>query len=188
MNETAPPPTPEWTNTWACTHYDNWIKILGRFVGQPTLALEIGSCEGRSSCFFVQNILTNPHSQLFCVDPWVMPGTEARFRRNIEILGCKDKVVIYKCFSDEFPIAGPSVYDFIYIDGWHSAAAVMKDACRSWVALKKGGIMIFDDYMWHINDMPRVDAPKLAIDAFLMIFEKELKVLHHGIQVIVEKR
>lgn len=53
---------------------------------------------------------------------------------------------------------------------------------------EKGGIMIFDDYMWRINELPRVDAPKLAIDSFLLIFEKELKVLHIGQQVIVEKR
>lgn len=188
MNETAPPPTPEWTNDWACQHYPNWMKHLGKFIGQPTLALEIGSCEGRSSCFFVQNILNHPDSRLVCVDPWVMPGTEARFQKNIDILGCREKMVIYKTASDGFPIASPPAYDFVYIDGWHSAAATMKDACRSWVTLKKGGIMIFDDYMWHINDLPRVDAPKLAIDSFLLIFEKELKVLHIGQQVIVEKR
>lgn len=188
MNETALPPTPEWTNEWACGHYTNWMKHLGKFKGQPARALEIGSCEGRSSCFFVQNILTHPDSRLACVDPWVMPGTEPRFQSNIDILGCRDKMEIHKTFSDGFPLMGPPEYDFIYIDGFHSAAAVMKDACRSWVALKKGGIMIFDDLMWHINDFARVDAPKLAIDSFLLIFEKELKVMHIGQQVIVEKK
>lgn len=179
---------PVWTNTWACAHYTNWHKFLGKFRDKPDLGVEIGSCEGRSSCFFVEHILSHADSRLVCIDPWVMPGTEERFHHNIDVLGCRKKMVIHKTKSDDFEFTQVRGASFVYVDGFHSAAAVMKDACRSWPSLRKGGIMIFDDLMWHINDFARVDTPKPAIDAFLAIFEKELNVLHIGSQVIVEKK
>lgn len=149
-------------------------------------ALEIGSCEGRSSCFFVQNILRHEKSTLTCVDPWVMPGTEERFQHNIDVLNCRKKMHIVKGFSDEVAL-DLQAWDWIYVDGNHSAKATLFDAVRSWVSLKKGGIMIFDDFQWNINTRPRVECPKMAIDAFLNVCERELKVLHMNMQVIVEK-
>lgn len=177
---------PIFTNEWACGNYPLWMKFLGRFIGKETHALEIGSCEGRSSCFFVQNILTHPDSRLTCVDPWVMPGTEERFHHNIDVLGCRSKMNIIKAFSDDTALDATK-WDFVYVDGWHSAQATLFDAVRSWVSLKKGGIMVFDDYQWCLNTKPRADCPKMGIDAFLNICERELKVLHMNMQVIVEK-
>lgn len=178
---------PIWTNDWATYHYTNWRKFLGKFRDVPATGLEIGSCEGRSSCFFVQNILTHAESKLICVDPWVMPGTEERFQHNIDVLGCRSKMEIHKTFSDQFDLSNHAKVDFVYVDGCHTAPATLKDGVRAWVALKTGGIMIFDDVMWRINELPRVACPKLAIDAFLTVFEKETKVLHLGGQAIVEK-
>lgn len=177
---------PKWTNTWACGNYPLWLKFLGKYTSIETHALEIGSCEGRSSCFFVQNILAHKKSTLTCVDPWVMPGTEERFQHNIDALDCRKKMKIIKSFSDDAQL-NETLWDFVYVDGWHSARATLFDSVRSWVSLKKGGIMIFDDYQWNINTRPRVECPKMAIDAFLNICERDLKVLHINMQVIVEK-
>jgi len=177
---------PIWTNEWACGNYPLWMKFLSGFIGKETHALEVGSCEGRSSCFFVQNILTHPDSRLTCVDPWVMLGTEERFQHNIDALGCREKMHIIKGYSDEVAL-DLNLWDFVYVDGNHSAKATLFDAARSWVSLKKGGIMIFDDYQWNLNTRPRVECPKLGIDAFLSVCERYLKVLHMNQQVIVEK-
>lgn len=37
-------------------------------------------------------------------------------------------------------------FDFIYVDGSHRSPDVIYDAILSFGLLKKGGIMIFDDY------------------------------------------
>jgi predicted O-methyltransferase YrrM len=77
-------------------------------------------------------------------------------------------------------------YDIVYIDGSHAAPDVLADAVLSWSLLKKGGIMIFDDYMldW---ELPPQDRPKIAIEAFLRIHKNELQKLHQGYQIIVKK-
>ena len=77
-------------------------------------------------------------------------------------------------------------YDIVYIDGSHTAPNVMFDAALSWSLLKKRGIMIFDDYMldW---ELPPQERPKIAIEAFLRIFKKELQIIHQDYQVIVKK-
>ncbi len=177
---------PIFTNTWACGNYPLWMQFLGKYRTEETHALEIGSCEGRSSCFFVQNILQHEKSTLTCVDPWIMPNTEECFQHNIDVLDCRKKMHIIKRFSDETALDLNS-WDWVYVDGNHSAKATLFDAVRSWVSLKKGGIMIFDDFQWNINTRPRVECPKMAIDAFLNVCERELKVLHMNMQVIVEK-
>jgi len=78
-------------------------------------------------------------------------------------------------------------YDFIYIDGSHIARDVLTDACMAWPLLKKGGIMVFDDYMW---GEPRdiLHRPKPAIDAFVNIFAEEVDMVHMGYQLIVRKK
>lgn len=81
-------------------------------------------------------------------------------------------------------------YDFIYIDGDHHAASVLEDAVLSFPLLKKGGIMIFDDYRWgeQLETTPeRLNIPKPAIDAFLDIYADKIKVLLKDYQVIIEK-
>ena len=47
--------------------------------------------------------------------------------------------------------------------------------------------MIFDDYGWTIEPRPE-DRPKLAIDAFLNLFQKEIQVLELDYQAIVSRK
>lgn len=177
---------PIFTTAWAVQNYALWHKHLGKFKGNETHALEIGSFEGRSSCFFVQNILTHEKSTLTCVDPFVM-GSEDKFLHNIKALDCEKKITLIKSKSDDFHDISRTAWDFVYVDGLHTARACLIDMARSWTSLKKGGVMVVDDVLWCLNERPRVDCPKLAIDAFMNICEKELRVLYYGNQAIFEK-
>jgi predicted O-methyltransferase YrrM len=176
---------PIWTNNWACNHYSSWLKHLGKFTGKEAHALEIGVCEGRSTCFFTQNILTHQDSTMTCVDPFLM-STEERFWHNVDALNCRSKITLFKAKSDDVSLEAKK-WDFVYIDGHHGARFALFDAVRSWNALKKGGIMIWDDYQWRMNELSRLDCPKMGIDMFLNICERELRILHLNYQVIVEK-
>ena len=60
-------------------------------------------------------------------------------------------------------------YDFIFVDGDHHPWGVLEDMVLSWRLLKKGGLMIVDDYSWEV--------PRKGIDAFLSAYEGRYKFL-----------
>lgn len=160
---------------------------MGHLQTVPAKGIEIGCYEGRSTCFFVQNILKHTDSTLTCIDPFVIAGTRDRFMHNVDALGCYNKIRLIE--RDSMTIfLDPNSYDFAYIDGLHTAKAALFDAVLCWKALKRGGIMIFDDYQWCINEKMRVDCPKMGIDAFLNVCEREMEILSIGYQVVVKKR
>ena len=69
----------------------------------------------------------------------------------------------------------------------HLAQDVLVDAVLAFDLLKNGGLMVFDDYKWYTrwaDDM----RPQIAIDAFITAYRHQLKLVHRGYQVIVEKR
>jgi predicted O-methyltransferase YrrM len=59
---------------WFSTRIPQWERqVAGRFAGKPGLRfLEIGSFEGRSACWLLQNVLTDPSVRLTCVDPFAV--------------------------------------------------------------------------------------------------------------------
>lgn len=78
-------------------------------------------------------------------------------------------------------------YDIAYIDGGHRAAEVYTDAVLTWALMKRGGIVIFDDYQW--RQMPaRLDNPGPGIDAFLRAIEGQHRVVHKKYQIAIVKR
>jgi len=85
-------------------------------------------------------------------------------------------------------VEGSNWFNVIYIDGCHEPAAVLCDACQAWTLLMPGGIMIFDDYAWHlVAQRPEHACPKPAIDSFLEIYSSHLLVLELKYQCIVQK-
>ena len=77
-------------------------------------------------------------------------------------------------------------FDFIYVDGSHTAPDVMTDACLAWGMLKKGGIMLFDDYLW--GDVPgMLHRPKIAVDYFATLFSEESQLVLLGYQLALKK-
>lgn len=168
--------------------------------------LEIGSFEGRSAVWIVENMLRDGDT-LTCIDTWKggeehtnedMGTVEERFDYNIALLekAYPQRGVFKHKGTSVFMLGGdlshdldpqcrPS-YDFIYIDGSHTAPDVLTDACMAWPLLKKGGIMVFDDYMW---GSPRdvLHRPKVAIDTFCNIFAETARIVHVGYQLVVQK-
>ena len=174
-----------------------WTYYLKKLKDKPNLRfLEIGSFEGISTVWLLENILTDDTSTITCIDTFEGSVNHIfHFKNDIKnvfdifsynISKFKNKVNIIK---DKSQIALKQInkqYDFIYIDGDHKASSVLEDAILSFPLLKKAGIIIFDDYM--LFEMKKnVDNPKPAIDAFLEIYAKNINVLYKNHQVIIEK-
>ena len=172
-------------------------ELLSEFKGKPCMFLEIGSFEGMSTIWMLENILTEERSQIFCIDAWAEWTGDAfvRFVSNINKTGFRNKVHIVKGDSSEELRVFPNHYfDFIYVDGIDDEKAVMKDAIGSFRVLKKGGIIAFDDYLLGIRypnshgSKAMSGSAKKAIDYFIDIFKDELDVIHNDYQLWIRKK
>jgi predicted O-methyltransferase YrrM len=164
-----------------------WRQYIEEFRGKENVSLlEIGSFEGRSCIWFLENILTHPTSSITCVDTFFR-SWELIFDHNIRLSGLHDKVTKIKGASEAIlPTLREKSFDIIYVDGSHEAVNVLMDAVASWLLLKPGGIMIFDDYEWEPDKLPE-HRPKMAVDLFLKVFQNHIGVLHKGYQIIISK-
>lgn len=148
--------------------------------------LEIGSYEGKSAIWFLENILTGPGAGITCVDGFWPPYGEV-FDRNIALSGHAGRVQKLAGRTDEVLPRIDATFDAIYIDAGHREQEVWEDAQHAWRLAKPGATVIFDDYLWQPH-LPLEERPQRAIDRFLSERGGELTLLYRGYQVIVRKR
>jgi len=197
----------EFTSDWFTKNIPNFQHIkknLEQSLGPVNSILEIGSHEGRATCWMLQNMLTDTGT-MHCVDPFtnyhINPFTgekgtddrtwEKRFRANTaQAKKPKQKLNVHVALSfRELAqlIVDQKQFDFIYVDGNHCANVVMADAVMAWGLLKQGGIMLFDDYL--SEDEPNIlDRSKISIDAFCASFTREVEWFVTGYQLGIGKK
>ena len=190
--------TKDWFN-WAPEVWNQLTPMLSGTAGYRNF-LEIGSFEGRSSVWIAENMMQEG-DLLRCIDTWEggeehgeenMSEVEERFRANLTLVTEKfpERRIIQQKGTSVAMLSwlhDKQTFDFIYIDGSHTAPDVLTDACMSWPLLNNGGMMVFDDYMWG-NPRDILHRPKLAIDAFCNIFAEEAEIVHVGYQLVVRKK
>ena len=173
----------------------NFENHLLHLAGQPDLKfLQIGAYTGDASVWLLENILTDSTSTLTDIDTW--QGSDESEHKTIDFnnvyqfylvrISKYDNVLAIKSKSE---YALPNLnytYDFIYIDGDHTAKVVAEDAEASWKLLKPGGIMAFDDYLWGKDLSPEL-TPKPAIDKFFADHTGEYTLLSDDYQVWIRK-
>lgn len=195
------------TSDWFSAHIPVWEKVLGPMKGKPNLSfLEIGSYEGRSACWLLQNILTHASARLTCVDVFEV-GEElleisdtihlnidptfdisAAFDRNIQAIQAGNKVMKLQGKSRELlRTLSLRSFDCVYVDGSHTSGSALSDGILSFDLLKTNGLLIFDDYQWNCFPEAPLKHPRAGIDAFLTFFKDEIELIHKDYQVIVRK-
>ena len=175
---------------WFTRHIPIWEVALASYKGRSDIHyLEIGSLEGGSGMWMLDNVLTHPSSRMTVIDPFRLRDIESVFLANLQESGAADRTTVIKGFSQEELRKLPAQsYDIIYVDGSHNAHDVLEDGVSSWRLLKDGGLLIFDDYEWVDPFVPPQRKPKIAITAFVRCYRPELKIIHRDYQVIVQKR
>jgi|GEM_PF-1828606 len=175
---------------WTTRHTAQWMSTLAHLKDKPNVkALEIGSFEGKSAIWFLENILTHSTSGILCVDIF-NAAYETNFDHNTRYFGAKVKKIRA---PSQLALRSlePSSYDFAYVDGSHTSKDTLIDTVLTWDLMKPGGIIIIDDYLWE-NGKEGLNndafTPQLGINAFLKVFEPYLDVLERGSQIIVRKR
>jgi len=99
----------------------------------------------------------------------------------------ESRVVKHKTTSDLFFVSNDLTFNFIYIDGDHTAPQTALDGLNAWRSLEVGGILAFDDYHWGASWMDRIDMPKDGIDAVLHAVQDRYSILMKGYQVWIRK-
>lgn len=186
---------PNWFNISAINYFN--LILPRRFADKPLLDfLQIGAYTGDASEWLLDNILTNEQSWLTDVDTW--SGSDEGIHKQFDWNEIEDfydsRMSVYKnvCkikgYSEEFlNTAEKQHYDFIYIDGDHTAHGVYLDAHLSWDKLKPYGIMAFDDYLWQHDTKQDYLRPKPGIDKFLSEHVGEYHLLIMDEQVWISK-
>jgi len=190
----------QFTQDWFSGNIPVWEHYLKPFINLSELqVLEIGSWEGRSTCWLIDNIMTHESSRITCVDTFegslehnsyessYIRSIEERFDFNIARTQCLEKVQKIVGKSSEALRNLPlNSYDLAYIDGSHVASDVLEDTILVWSLVKVGGYIIFDDYLFGFLEHPEWNT-KIGIDAFINVFKDKFRIVHKAYQIIIEK-
>jgi len=177
----------------------------------PIHWLEVGSYEGMSAIWTVDNILQGrPGSTITCIDPWLkqwlMPDTTTEMAFDRNVFGIANLIKV-KERSHRALASFRTRYHGIYINGSHVENDVYLDAKLGLDLLVPGAVMIFDDYEGLLPDgstaqsctdeamLKRYTAPdghlinygvQPAVDRFLSENKHRLKVVYRGWQMILQ--
>ena len=185
-------------NWFANDGQKNFENVLLKFFQKGSFRfLQIGAYKGDASNWLYKNLLHGSDSVLVDVDTWEGSDEPAHKDMNwstVESLydaqtsegRASRKILKVKTTSDYFFKNNRELYDFIYIDGDHTAYGVIKDAVNAFECLKLGGIIAFDDYDWRGGTGP-ADRPRMAIDAFLEIYKDKIEVTIKQYQCWIRK-
>ena len=197
---------PQFTSDWFSNGLVNfeYIKDYLRKENPINDILEIGSHEGRSSCWMLENMLSDTGT-ITCIDPFAdrpvtafaldsIPedrGIEQIFRANTAEVK-KSGQTVEVCTDMSFPalaqlIVDKRQYDFVYVDGSHNADDALADAVMCFGLLRPGGVMLFDDYLWE-DDQHYLGRCKQSIDAFVNMFYHRLKLGLVNYQLAIVKK
>ena len=177
--------------------HENRVHVLKRcflplWDGKRNIrALEIGSFEGRSTAWWMDNM---DIVEMVCIDTWEGGEEHSRIDMNKVFENFKanvgNKVRWYQGYSHNILmdlIKDKRKFDFIYIDGSHMAKDVLLDAMLSDKLLVPGGIMLFDDYKWPAK-LPENHKPKKGIDMFFSLNHENYDQVYAAYQVCIKKK
>jgi len=174
--------------------FPNWFKSVEKYFRHvpnvPLRALQIGTYTGDATEWLIDNCEIE---YLDDVDTW--EGSEEKAHDQIDFTSVEDyydlrfkdpRITKNKMTSDEFFNLPHRTYNFIYIDGDHTALQTALDGLNAFKLLEKGGVMAFDDYLWNYNGDPFLE-PKRGVDAFLAVCEGQYTIIESGYQLWIEK-
>jgi hypothetical protein len=175
----------------------NFEKHLLPLSNTALRCVQIGAYTGDASKWMVDNILQHESSSLIDVDTWQGSDEEIHknmdwndvwdtyYQKNKEAIE-KNKIIPTKKRSDVFFAMSGGGYDFIYVDGDHSAFAVLRDGMNAYEQTVIGGLIAFDDYIWTMNKGDFYD-PKYAIDVLCHLLIGRVEKIEDNSQVWLKK-
>ena len=117
--------------------------------------LEIGDVgDARSTCFFVEKLLSHPDSKLEIIAHLNDSNTENHFMFNLSLCSNCNKTTSYKGQTREFLsylVSSDKKYDIIYFND-SSMDNVMLDGIVCCQLLKDNGVIVFNNYLFMVEN------------------------------------
>lgn len=170
------------TVDWFSPHIKIWERQLNHLKNKNINVLEIGSHEGRSAVWLLNNII-GKEGTLTCIDSEIGDILQKNLEKHENVMLVEGNFFDVLCSLN----LEEKKYDLIYIDGDHSAKGVIKDTILCYELLSAGGILIFDDYLWKLKNRI-TERPYISIQSFLRIYADEIEIIHKKYQVFIRKK
>ena len=181
----------------------DWEELTGSLRGRQLKILEVGSYEGASTTWILENLMSHPESRMTAIDTFAggmehrgdaadaygLASLESRFWSNVSQCKHVSKLHVMKTTSDNalITLRGENAcFDFIYVDASHVALDVLHDAVLCWRMLDVHGTMVFDDFTWKGYNEDCYN-PRVAILSFLQCAAPELHAKETESQLWVTK-
>ena len=174
--------------------FPNWFKDVEKYFRhvpkEKLRVLQVGAYTGDATTWLLNN---RDIERIHDVDTW--KGSEEKDHESLDFKSVEEyydsrttdiRVVKCKMMSDEFFNINDKTFNFIYIDGDHTALQTALDGLNAFKVLEPGGVMAFDDYLWNYNGDPYLE-PKRGVDAFLEVCRGRYSLIEVGYQVWVQK-
>jgi len=174
--------------------FPNWFKDVEKYFRHvpkvPLRVLQIGTYTGDATEWLLNN---RTIERINDVDTW--QGSVEVDHESIDFSEVEkyydsritdERVIKCKMTSDEFFIVNAMSYNFIYIDGDHTAVQTALDGLNAFKCLEDGGVMAFDDYLWNYKG-DRFLEPKRGVDAVLKVCRGQYVLIESGYQVWIKK-
>lgn len=179
---------------WFDKSAGEFIPLVKPFAGKPITYVEVGVWKGDSAAWMLENILTHPDARGHGIDPYpidakhgqaeiekIQADVAERLSQYSQKFLLHDRLSV-ECLNDfaEWDrMNGMEPFiDLLYLDGDHTAGAVVCDWCAAWPLLKVGSVVIFDD--WGIGKRKHHRHVPEAFDAIRLSFGDMIQVIHEG--------
>ena len=165
---------------WSKASTKNIKYIFDRHITHPKSTMEIGVFEGRTTFWMVdsypsinRHVAIDPFRGNYEVDETILDIVKDRFLDNLSQCPHNSKIEFHESKSVDVLNLLNEEFDFIYIDGDHTASSVLEDIVRCFQLIRSGGVIILDDatrwkYTKHSTKEKSGDpslAPRMAIAA-----------------------
>ena len=186
---------PRFTTDWFSNNLARWEGIVAPHLLSrpgPVLALELGSHEGRSARWLLDNVLSQrAGSHLYVVDRFEDPKVRARFKHNV-LDAYPGMVTVLRGEVSRVLRGGSELarlegrLDFAYVDFAASSRENLEAGVLLFPLLGPRGMLVFDDYTH--DRLHGAVCPRRGIDAFLDLYAPLVKVLNLSWQAILIRR
>ena len=183
---------------------NEWEKLTMPLRGKKLHVLEVGSFEGASTTWILDNLMDHAESTMTVIDTFEggmehqaadnvqkynISTLESRFRANVAKCEHVNRLRVMKARSDDALLVlrqESARFDFVYVDASHVAIDVLHDAVVCWRMLNVHGVMVFDDFRWK-GYMEDCYNPRVAILGFLRCAAPEIETRETESQMWVTK-
>jgi GR25 family glycosyltransferase involved in LPS biosynthesis len=178
----------QYTNDW----FNKDMKLLkDYFLYKKCNILEIGTHEGQSTIWMLENLCCIGGSSLTSIDPYYNDYTTSetykRFCRNIKLCTESSKFDQYIGYSQIIMpklIEKNIIYDIVYINGSNIMGDIVADMDNAHILIRSNGIIVIEDAGLDLSINTGVMG---AIKSFLLKHPSEYKLILKELKWMIQK-